>query len=98
MKVLGLNNIVREEGVIYYRKCFTALCEIELPLRTINTPISFTVEMSPLGEKKIDITFLESIEYPLLPILKILKEMIKKLDYEGKLLWLLYKQNHKKKL
>ena len=42
--------------------------------------------MSPLGEKKIDITFLESIEYPLLPILKILKEMIKKLDYEGKLL------------
>ena len=45
-----------------------------------------TVEMSPLGEKKIDITFLESIEYPLLPILKILRDMIKKLDYEGKLL------------
>ena len=98
MKVLGLNNIVREEGVIYYRKYFTAICEIELPLRTIATPISFTVEMSPLGEKKIDITFLESIEYPLLPILKILKEMIKKLDYEVKLLWLLYEQNHKKKL
>jgi hypothetical protein len=33
-----------------------------------------------------------------LPILKILRDMIKKLDYEGKLLWLLYKQNHKKKL
>jgi len=89
MKVLGLNNIIREEGVIYYRKCFTANVEIELPLKTINTPISFTIEMSPLGEKAIDIVFLETIDYPLLPILKILKEIIKQQDYEGKLLWLL---------
>lgn len=89
MKVLGLNNIIREEGVIYYRKCFTANVEIELPLKTINTPISFTIEMSPLGEKTIDIVFLETIDYPLLPILKILKEIIKQQDYEGKLLWLL---------
>lgn len=87
MKVLGLNNIIREEGVIYYRKCFTANAEIELPLKTINTPISFTIEMSPLGEKAIDIVFLENIDYPLLPILKILKEIIKQQDYEGKLLW-----------
>lgn len=86
MKVLGLNNIIREEGVIYYRKCFTANVEIELPLKTINTPISFTIEMSPLGEKTIDIVFLETIDYPLLPILKILKEIIKQQDYEGKLL------------
>jgi len=86
MKVLGLNNIIREEGVIYYRKCFTANVEIELPLKTINTPISFTIEMSPLGEKAIDIVFLETIDYPLLPILKILKEIIKQQDYEGKLL------------
>lgn len=86
MKVLGLNNIIREEGVIYYRKSFTANAEIELPLKTINTPISFTIEMSPLGEKTIDIVFLENIDYPLLPILKILKEIIKQQDYEGKLL------------
>ena len=86
MKVLGLNNIIREDGVIYYRKCFTANVEIELPLKTINTPISFTIEMSPLGEKAIDIVFLETIDYPLLPILKILKEIIKQQDYEGKLL------------
>ena len=42
--------------------------------------------MSPLGEKAIDIVFLETIDYPLLPILKILKEIIKQQDYEGKLL------------
>lgn len=89
MKVLGLHNIVREEGVIYYRKCFTADVELELPLKTIKSPIYFTIEMSPLGEKDIKIKFLETVEYPLLPILKSLKEMIKQQDYEGKLIWLL---------
>jgi len=89
MKVLGLHNIVREEGVIYYRKCFTADVELELPLKTIKSPIYFTIEMSPLGEKDIKIKFLETVEYPLLPILKSLKEIIKQQDYEGKLIWLL---------
>ena len=86
MKVLGLYNIVREEGVIYYRKCFTADVELELPLKTIKSPIYFTIEMSPLGEKDIKIKFLETVEYPLLPILKSLKEIIKQQDYEGKLI------------
>jgi len=86
MKVLGLNEVIREEGVIYYRKSFTAKAEIELPLKTINAPISFTIEMSPLGEKDIDIKFHEHIEYPLLPILRELKAIIKQQDYEGKLL------------
>lgn len=89
MKVLGLHNIVREEGVIYYRKCFTADVELELPLKTIKSPIYFTIEMSPFGEKDIKIKFLETVEYPLLPILKSLKEIIKQQDYEGKLIWLL---------
>jgi len=97
MKVLGLKDIIREEGVIYYRKCFTAKAEIELPLKTVCTPISFTIEMSPLGEKTIDIIFNESIDYPLLPVIKILKEIIKQKDYEGQLLWLLYTQNLPKK-
>ena len=86
MKVLGLKNIIREEGVIYYRKVFTAIAEIELPLKTIETPISFIIEMNPLGEKFIDIRFLESIEYPTLPITKLLREIINQQDYEGKLL------------
>ena len=42
--------------------------------------------MSPLGEKDIKINFLESVDYPLLPIIKSLKEIIKQQDYEGKLL------------
>ena len=42
--------------------------------------------MSPLGEKDIKIKFLETVEYPLLPILKSLKEIIKQQDYEGKLI------------
>ena len=56
------------------------------PLKTVCTPISFTIEMSPLGEKTIDIIFNESIDYPLLPIIKILREIIKQKDYEGQLL------------
>lgn len=86
MKVLEIKNIVREDGVIYYRKSFTADAVIEIPQKTIETPVAFTVEMTPLGSKNVDITFLEDVEYPLLPIIQQMKKIIKEKDYEGQLL------------
>lgn len=86
MKVLGLKNLVREEGVIYYRKVFNCSAIIELPTSTAEVPIHFTIEMTPLGSKEIELQFLERIEYPLVPVIKQLKAYITEQDYEGKLL------------
>lgn len=83
MKVLELKNINRDEGWIYYRRTFQADAVLELPLQRIQTPIEFTIEMSPLGKKDIDIEFKSTVDYPLLPITKALKEHILNQDSEG---------------
>lgn len=85
MKVLGLKNVMRDETFIYYRKTFLGYCVIELPLTTVDVPIEFVIEMSPLGSKTIDIEFKDTFDYPLLPVLKQLKELILNEDYEGRL-------------
>ncbi len=83
MKVLELKNVQRDEGFIYYRRTFQADAVIELPLKQVEAPVEFTIELSPLGTKDIDISFLADIEYPLLPLLKGLKELILQKDSEG---------------
>ncbi|MBO4508076.1 MAG: hypothetical protein J5747_05510 [Spirochaetaceae bacterium] len=83
MKVLELKNVHRDEGYIYYRRTFQADAVLELPLKTMQTPVEFTIELSPLGTKDIDITFLDNIDYPLLPLTKSLKEIILSKDSEG---------------
>ncbi len=76
---------MRDETFIYYRKTFLGDAVIELPLVTTTVPIEFVIEMSPLGTKTIDIEFKGSFDYPLLPVLKELKELILNEDYEGRL-------------
>ena len=83
MKVLELKNVHRDEGYIYYRRTFQADAVLELPLKTIQTPVEFTIEITPLGTKDIDITFLDTIDYPLIPLTKSLKELILNQDSEG---------------
>ncbi len=85
MRIIGLKNVMRDETFIYYRKTFLGDVVIELPLVTQTVPIEFVIEMSPLGTKTIDIEFKDSFDYPLLPVLKQLKELILNEDYEGRL-------------
>ncbi|MCR4714745.1 MAG: hypothetical protein K5751_10280 [Treponemataceae bacterium] len=81
--MIELKNVHRDEGYIYYRRTFQADAVLELPLKTLQTPVEFTIELSPLGTKDIDISFLDNIDYPLLPITKLLKELILSQDSEG---------------
>ena len=81
MKILALKNIEREEGYIYYLRKFTCEAVVQLPTDTLNTPIEFSI----LGTKTIEIDVSSSINYPLLPIKKALKEFILIEDSEGKL-------------
>ncbi|MCM1321989.1 MAG: hypothetical protein NC041_08320 [Bacteroides sp.] len=85
MKILELRNLQREEGYIYYRRNFTADAVIEVPIKTIETPISFSIEMGPTGNKEIEIEFGKTPDYPLVPVIKSLKEFILSADTEGTL-------------
>ena len=84
MQILKLNNVNKNEGVIYYRRHYTAEAEIELPNCVEKVPISFTIETGPLGDKQFDIDFdPQRINYPLVPIKRALKEYILNIDQLG---------------
>ena len=85
MDVLEIKNLYREETGLYYRRNFTGLAVIELPIKTIEVPLDFIIEVGPLGNRNFDIELKEKIDYPLLPVMKKLKEYIELLDKEGKL-------------
>lgn len=85
MKILGLKNLFREEGYIYYRRKFSGTADVEIPGQTIETDIDFWIETDPLGKKSVDIQFLKPVNYPILPIKKALKDYILIQDSEGKL-------------
>jgi hypothetical protein len=85
MKVLEIKNMLRKEVPLYYRRDFTGTAVLEIPLKIVESPVEFTIETGPTGKKDIEITIRNTIDYPLIPLVKGLKEYISDLDQEGKL-------------
>ena len=85
MKVVIIKDIIRKDVPIYYRLLYTGVAVIELAKGTANYRIDFTVEIKPTGFKEISVTFLDNIEYPLLPVIRQLKILIDKM-HEDELL------------
>jgi hypothetical protein len=85
MKVVTIKDIIRKDVPIYYRLLYTGVAVIELAKGPNNYRIYFTVEIKPTGMKEISVTFLDNIEYPLIPIIKELKAIIDKM-HEDELL------------
>ena len=77
MKVLELHSITKEDGYIYYIHHYKATARIEFLVSHVEIPISFTVEMNPLG--------IRTVDYPVIPLNKALKEFIDEMSKEGKL-------------
>ena len=74
MKVLELHSITKEDGYIYYIHHYKAQAKIEFLANVVDVPISFTVEMNPLGIRTVDLDPLpKDIEYPVIPLNKALK-------------------------
>ena len=77
MKVLELHSITKEDGYIYYIHHYKAQAKIEFLANVVDVPISFTVEMNPLGIRTVDLDPLpKDIDYPVIPLNKSLKEFI----------------------
>ncbi len=57
----------------------------ELPTSVLESKVNFSIEMSPLGERMVNITFPEPLNYPILPVKKALKDFILQQDKEGHL-------------
>lgn len=85
MKILEITDITRKENFIYYRREFFGQASYDLPGKKTLGRIEFTIETAPTGKKDIHIKLLDPIDYPTLPIMKDLKEIILAMDNDGKL-------------
>jgi hypothetical protein len=85
MTISIIKNIIRKDVPIYYRRVYTGAAVIEIAGKTQEFSIDWTIETSPLGTKDTSVTISDKIDYPLLPLIKELKDKINSLDEEGKL-------------
>lgn len=87
MKLTQIADIVKKNVPLHYRNEYTANALFDVADgKVLSKRIEFVVEMSPIGSKDIRINFVDPIDYPLVPVLKSLKDEILVLDRKGSLL------------
>jgi hypothetical protein len=85
VRILEIKNIVRKDVPIYYRRLYSGNAVIELISQPVEMPVEFQIEQKPTGKNEINVTFPKKPDYPLVPLVKELKNFICALDSEGKL-------------
>jgi len=85
MKIIGIHDIIRKDVPIYYKRYYKGTLVIELVKEAQEIPLEFIIEHKPTGQVDIAIIFVEKIDYPLVPIVKELKNYIGELDSSRKL-------------
>jgi hypothetical protein len=83
MKIVTLKDMIRKDVPIYYRKLYTSVAVIELNDKPNDYRIDFSIEIKPTGQKEININFIDTIDYPLIPVTKELKLYINELELAG---------------
>ena len=83
MKVIAIKDIVRKDIPIYYRLLYTGVAVLELISSEADYRIDFSIEIKPTGQKEIVISFLDEVDYPLLPVIKELKQHIETMYSDG---------------
>jgi len=85
MKIVEIKNIVRKDVPIYYRRLYTGIAVLELVNKSIEIPLDFQIEQKPTGHNEIGVALAETIDYPLVPLYKELKNFIGVLESTGQL-------------
>jgi len=85
MKIISIKDMIRKDIPIYYRKLYTGVAVIEMNNGPEDYRIDFSIEYKPTGQKDITVTFIDKIDYPLIPISRELKKFISELETSGAL-------------
>ena len=85
MKVITVKDIVRKDVPIYYRLLYTGVAVIEMSTDAADYRIDFSVEIKPTGQREIVVSFLDEVDYPLVPVIKELKKYIDTMHQNGAL-------------
>ncbi len=85
MRIVELLNISRKETPLLYRRVYTAQAVFESPRGRAEKDVQFTVEHRPVGGVDIQVDRIDSLDYPLIPVVRELKTYIADLDKKGSL-------------
>jgi len=85
MKVNSIKDMIRKDYPIYYRKLYTGVAVIELNKGPADYRIDFSIEYKPTGHKDVTVNFIDTIDYPLVPVHRELKKIITDMDSTGEL-------------
>jgi hypothetical protein len=85
VRVLEINHIVRKDVPIYYRRLYSGNAVLELVNKPVEIPVEFQIEHKPTGQTEINVKLLQKVDYPLVPLMKEVKNFIGALDADGKL-------------
>ena len=85
MNVVAIKDVIRKDIPIYYRLLYTGVATIELSGKQADYRIDFSIEIKPTGKKEIVVTFLDELDYPLVPVLREMKNLIETMHSNGEL-------------
>jgi len=80
MKVINIKDMIRKDVPIYYRRLYTGVVVIEFNNQHFEHRIDFSIEHKPTGHKEINIAFIDTIDFPLIPVNRELRTYILELD------------------
>jgi len=83
MKIVAIKDMIRKDVPIYYRKLYTGVVVIDIAKGPVDYRIDFIIEYKPTGQKDIVVSFIDKVDYPLIPLNRELKQFINNLDTAG---------------
>ena len=83
MKLITIKDIVRKDIPIYYRLLYTGVAVLELTKGQMDYRIDFSIEIKPTGQALINVSFLDDLDYPLVPVIHELKKTIETMHSNG---------------
>jgi len=86
MKLLDIKDIDYIESPVFYRREYTGLALFEMvDNKSKEIRINFTLESQSIGPPLVNVEFTDNVDYPLLPLIRLLKSYVMKLDQSGEL-------------
>ncbi len=85
MKVVKIKDLLKKDMPLYYRREFMGRAVLETSLGRHEKRIDFTLEKTPYGTTTIQVSLIDDIDYPLVPVMSSLKSFILDLDRKGRL-------------
>ena len=86
MKVIEIQNLLKKDIPLHYRNEYSGDIILETNQAvTLKKKLEFSLERRATGDLDIQIQFKDEIEYPLIPVIKTVKDFIIKLEKEGDL-------------